>query len=204
MGGKKQPLWKLQIDPTACLCLWLEYEGYTFWAISWSIRACSLIKSVREESGQNFQQGALFVLLPIPGWGFPSYCLEYKSWRTSTPFCLLPRALQTLRSGTWIFGSLEAGESCFTVTRKLAQKTSLPDSPGAFARRQVSTCFFRKGLPVESLPEACVNPEISGVWLRGPRGAWKAGISVRVAYSRVSAAASPFFPLRELGRLLNN
>lgn len=56
-----------------------------------------------------------------------------------------------------------------------------------------------------SLPEAHVNPEISGVWLRRSGGAWKAErFQLHMASAGVGVAASPFFPLRELGRPLNN
>ena len=183
MGRKKRPLWKLPLDPTACFCLWLESEGYTSWVISRGIRACSLIKSSRKKVARISNKGL-----------FLSFCLPPDGGSQAHPLWAAPTVLRCV--DLWLPGGRG---SYFTGTRKLAQKTSLPYIPGAIACRQVSTCFFWKGLPVESLPEARINPEISGVWLGGPRGAWKAVIPAPCGVWESQCGCQFIFPTQRVG-----
>lgn len=98
-------------------------------------------------------------------------------------------------------------ESCFTFARKPASKQAServserrktasphPQIPGTFACRQASTCFYRKDLLVGNLPKTHANPEISGVWLRRPSGAWNQAerFQLRVASAGVGVAAAHF------------
>ena len=133
----------------------MESEGYTTRANGWSQGHVHELNG-SEKRVLRISSKGLFLSCHLPRWESPPG-VQILADNTS----LLP-VLHPQCYGTWVLGSLEAGESCFTVTRKPALNTSLPDIPGAFACRQVSACFFffffffffQKGLPVDSLPEA--------------------------------------------------